>query len=179
MAIKDFSIIIMFLGSFCHMTGCTPSHEPPPRTDVRAISSNTHPNVSFDTCDHATQEPIKENTTRTPDDIVKAEKIIKEYLNQECARATQEYIKENTTHTLDDIVKAEKIIKEYLSQKYPWKESKYKICINSKESDQHIIEFMIHHEDDAKRPPRPGAGLFRFIEFDMQKMVVRRELRDQ
>jgi hypothetical protein len=77
MKIKGFPII-MFLVSLCGTTGCTP------RTDVpTSSSSNTNRSVTSDTSDHATQEPIKENTMPTRDDmIIKAKQVTKEYLRQ-------------------------------------------------------------------------------------------------
>ena len=84
---------------------------------------------------------------------------------------------DNGNETQRSIARAKGIIKEYVSEKYAWNDGDYSISGEAEEEDR-IIKFLVYHQDD-KHPDAPGSGKSFLIEFDMQRMMVLKEIRFQ
>lgn len=81
-------------------------------------------------------------------------------------------------YTVKDFERAEKIVDDYVTTKHTWENDAYTLCLFEIHPYVAVVTFLAFHMDDAKAVA-PGGGKSVFIEFDMNKMVVLRELGGQ
>lgn len=81
-------------------------------------------------------------------------------------------------YTVKDFERAEKIVDDYVTAKHTWENDAYTLYLFEVNANVPVVTFLAFHADDNDAAA-PGGGKSVFIEFDMNKMLVIRELAGQ